>query len=230
MSGSDKSWYKKWWGIFLIISLTLILSLFAAVGFYFFYAVRHFQTQNTLLGQPIAKTEADFKKILGSEKNYWLGAANPKITIVEFSDFACPHCRASFSTVREISLKYKKYIKIIYRDFPILTDYSLDLALAARCAGEQGLFWPMHDALFLNQGEVKTKKEIFALAQRVGVNKTKFQQCFNTKKYLTAINQDLNDGRSLNITGTPTWFINGYEIAGDIPYYIFIKIIESLID
>jgi protein-disulfide isomerase len=230
MSGSDKYWYKKWWGIFLIIGLTLILSLFAAVGFYFFYAVRHYQTQNALLGYPVAKTEIDFKKILGSGKNYWLGAANPKITIVEFSDFACPHCRASFTTIREISLKYKNYVKIIYRDFPVLTDYSLNLALAARCAGEQGLFWPMHDALFLNQGEIKTEKEISILARRIGVNKTKFKQCFNSKKYLAAINQNLNDARSLGITGTPTWFINGYKIEGDIPYHIFIKIIESLID
>ena len=160
--------------------------------------------------------------------NYWLGSANPKIVIIEFADFACPYCRESFSKIREIGIKYKKDVKIIYKDFPVLTDYSTNLALAGKCAGEQGMFWIMHDKLFLNQG-VSTKTEIFELANQIGLENIQFRTCFNSKKYIKEIEQDLQIGKELEITGTPSWFINGEKIEGDIPYDIFIQIIEKLI-
>jgi len=90
------------------------------------------------------------------ERNdYFLGTSTPRLTIVEFSDFACPYCRNSYTTVREIGFKYKNSVKIIFKDFPLHAD-SLDLAMAGRCAGEQGLFWPLHDKLFSLQGRFAT--------------------------------------------------------------------------
>jgi protein-disulfide isomerase len=100
--------------------------------------------------------------------------------------------------------------------------------MAARCAGEQGLFWVMHDKLFQNQG-VTEIEGLVELANQVGADTNKFSSCMAKEKYLTEIQKDFSEGQSLGLTGTPIWFINGYKISGDIPHDTFIQIIENLL-
>lgn len=224
----NKPWYKKWWGILIIIIGTLILINVIAFGFYVYSIMQDIKSGNTINPAQIIEysdLDAEMLKTIEGENNYWIGSANPKITIVEFSDFACPYCQESFSKIREISLKYKDKVKIIYRDFPLHTE-SPDLALAARCAGEQGLFWLMHDKLFQNQG-IKETNDIIELANQIGVDISRFNNCLNSNKYIKQIQKDLSDGQKLEVTGTPTWFINGYKIEGNVPYSVWEEIIES---
>jgi len=226
MQQVEKKWYNKWWGILTIVLLMIIIAFFIAFSLHVYNIIKSGQLNGYVL--PKILDEKTLATIEGSKKMYWIGSANPKITIVEFSDFACPYCKKSFSKIREISLKYKNNVKIIYRDYPTISEYSIDLALAARCAGEQGLFWVMHDKLFLNQG-ISQKEEIMELANQIGADIEKFESCFNRKKYLSAIQKDFADGKELGITGTPTWFINGNKIKGDIPYTIFTQLMEQQI-
>ena len=226
-SNAIKNWYKKWWGIILIIISILLLSTFFAFAFTVINIIKDENTSTYKITEP--KLDQETKILIeGSEKNYWIGSANPKITIVEFADFACPYCQNSFSKIREISVKYKNDVKLIFRDYPVIAEYSLDLALSARCAGEQGLFWLMHDKLFANQG-VSTAEEIYELAKQIGADENRFKECISSKKYEIAIQKDFSDGQSLEITGTPVWFINGNKIEGDIPYDTFIQIIEQFL-
>lgn len=225
----NKHWYRKWWGILAIIISMLSL----AFGFAFSLAVLNIlknggqQKENVLQNEN--NTEERLKLIEGTEKNYWFGNSNPKITIVEFADFACPYCEKSFTKVREISKKYKD-VKIIFRDLPIIAEHSTNLALAARCAGEQGLFWVMHDKLFINQG-VKTNEELYVLAKEIGANENRFKSCLDSKKYFADIEKDYNDAIKLDSTaGTPVWFINGQKASGDIPYDLFIEIIDKMLE
>jgi protein-disulfide isomerase len=162
--------------------------------------------------------------------DYFFGTSTPKVTIVEFSDFACPYCQIDFTIIREIGYKYKKSVKIIFKDYP-LHDTSLDLAMAARCAGEQGgqnLFWAMHDKLFSLQGKFATTS-LPDLAVSIGANKTVFNNCLASKKYLTDIRADYVDGQSLGIEGTPTFFINGYKASGVITSDQFDQIIKQFL-
>jgi protein-disulfide isomerase len=159
--------------------------------------------------------------------DYYFGTTTPKLTIVEFSDFACAYCRYSYTTVREIGLKYKNNVKIIHEDYP-LHDESLDLAMAARCAGEQGLFWRMYDELFAMQGKFSTSS-LPDLAVSIGANKASFKTCLAEKKYLTEIKNDYTDGQSLGLKGTPTFFFNGYKIEGEIPTDKFEEIIKQFL-
>lgn len=159
--------------------------------------------------------------------NYFMGTSTPRVTIVEFSDFACPYCQNAYGTVRKMGIKYKKDVKIIFRDFP-LHGNSLDLAMAARCAGEQGLFWTMHDKLFALQGQFATSS-LPDLAVSVGANRTAFTSCFNSKKYLRDIQIDYSTGESLDVAGTPTFFINGYKYEGEIPEDKFEEIIQHFL-
>lgn len=222
-------WYKKWWGILLSIFGTFFLILIIASGFYIANEVKKIKS-NGSISRPVfnaAKYTEQRKKQVEGNDNYWAGAANPKINIVEFADFSCAYCKNSFTKIREISLKYKKDVKIIFRDYPVYK-HSLDLAMAARCAGEQGLFWLMHDKLFQNQG-IYEKNQLLKLADQIGADIDKFNDCFTNKKYLKQIQKDFIDAEKLEISGTPTWFINGQKVAGDIPYELFTVIVEELI-
>lgn len=221
-------WYKKWWGILLIFFGTLILIFLTAIGFYILDLVKNIKENKTLGGIIQNRSlSAEEKKTVEGEGNYWLGSPDAKITIVEFADFECPYCQKSFSKIREISLKYRNNVKIIYRDYP-LHDNSINLAMASRCAGEQGLFWVMHDKLFQNQGST-SEDNISLFAEQIGADIERFKKCQTEQKYITAIQKDYADGQKLGIRGTPTWFINGYKIEGDIPYSSFINTIEKLI-
>jgi protein-disulfide isomerase len=168
------------------------------------------------------------KLINNNPKSHSIGSSTPLVTIIEFSDFACPYCKKTFPTIREMSLKYQDQIKIIYRHYPIITEHSVLLAQAAECAGEQRKFWAMHDSLFLNQG-IATEAELKELARQIGLNGTEFDYCINNQKYLEKITADFEAGQALEITGTPTWFINNIKVAGDIPSDIFYEIVDSLI-
>lgn len=235
MQQNNKPLYKKWWGILLIILLSLILIFLTAFVFQIFNIAKNLKNKNIQSEIPTYssyKTNSD-KKIIegetvaGAISNYWIGSASPKITIVEFADFSCPMCKNFFTKIREISLKYKNDIKIIFRDYPVYEN-SLDLSIAARCAGEQGLFWLMHDKLFANQGNFELE-QLPDLANQIGADVNKFKECLDTKKYLTNIKKDYSDAEYLKISGTPTCFINGYKIEGDIPSKIFTEIIEKSI-
>lgn len=218
-----KSWYKKWWGITIILILSLFLALLTALVFYFVNLVK---LEKAKINASSIKLSGQTVEI-NTEDSYWLGASKPKITIVEFADFACPYCKNSYSNIREISIKYKNDVKIFFKDYP-LYGQSVDLAMAARCAGEQGLFWVMHDKLFQNQG-VTEIEGLVELANQVGADTNKFSSCMAKEKYLTEIKKDFSEGQSLGLTGTPIWFINGYKISGDIPHDTFIQIIENLL-
>lgn len=157
------------------------------------------------------------KQLIEGTNNHAFGAANPKVTIVEFADFACPFCLASFPAMREVSLRHQDTVRVIFRDWPG-HDYSISLALAAYCAGEQGKFWEMHDKLFQNQSDTfgSDKNQLAILAQQLGIYNQQFQTCFDNQKYLPQIRQNFLDSETLGVKGTPTWFINGRQVAGQL--------------
>lgn len=221
-------WYKTWWGILLIIAAFFILISLSIFGFYVADLSKRIQN-----GEVVGETKQTPKispeqtRLIEGLGNYWLGTSTPKVTIVYFADFACPICKGAFTNIEKLSIEYKNDIKIIFRDF-LIHEESLDLAMAARCAGEQGLFWPMYDKLFQYQG-VKTADELLSLAKKISADTDRFNSCFSSKKYIGQIQKNQTDGETLGISGTPTWFINGQEIAGDIPYNDLKKIIDSLL-
>ncbi len=161
--------------------------------------------------------QGDRKKLIEGDNNPSFGAAEPRVTIVQFSDFGCPFCKASFPALREVSLKYQDKVKVIFRDWPG-HNFSVPLALAARCANEQNKFWEMHDKLFQNQSDTfgSDKNQLALLAQQLGIYNDQFTECYDSQKYLPQIRQNFTDAEALQVAGTPTWFINGEKIEGQL--------------
>jgi len=224
-------WYKRWWGILILTILGLIIILATVAGFYIWNEVQRIQSENSY-NQKINSTEALRLAINGPGTNYFLGPdKGAQVTIIEFADFACPFCKQSYPILRKIVARYPGKVKIVWRDMPI-HDNSIDLALAARCAGEQGKFWEMHDQLFINQDSLKgTEAEratvIYGLAGTLGINAATFNDCYTNKKYLANISTDFFDSNTLKLKGTPSWFIDGKLLSGYLPEKDFFDLLDG---
>jgi len=226
-----KTWYKKWWGILLVVVFMLFFATLTAFAFYAYHLNKPIKNNGV---DSLKKISLNYEKLneqtrakIEGTDNYWIGAAKPKITIVEFGDFACHHTKKSFPKIREMGTKYKNDVKIIFRDMP-LQENSLKLAMAARCAGEQGLFWPMYDKLFQNQG-VSKDNELVEMANQIGADTSRFAACLSDQKYIKQIQKDFSDGKDLGVKGTPTWFVNGVKLQGDVPLAVWENIIKELL-
>jgi protein-disulfide isomerase len=227
-----RPWYLKWWGIILLAVVSLFLILIIASGI---YVIKKIQAINS--GVATTNTEEELQTYLtaisGEDDNSW-GPIDAPVTIVEFGDFSCPYCEASYASVKNIQANYSDKVRIIYRDYP-LHDNSIFLALSARCAGEQGKFWQMHDVFFENQAKFNLTQEelniaIPALAETLGLNAEQFQNCLDTQKYFSKIKQDYDDGTYLQIQGTPTWFINNKPFTGAVSKEALQSMVEGLLN
>jgi len=219
-------WYKKWWGILILIILFLFLILLVGSGIYVWQQAKEISANNFYF-QKTAEQKTQKELVEGFGEN-WLGTSTPKLTIVEFSDFACPYSRESAPIVREAALMYGQNIKIIFRDF-LGHENSMDLANAARCAGAQNKFWEMHDLLFSKQDQI-TVADLPSLAKDLGLDVDRFNQCLQAKTYDPIITQDYYDAARLGVAGTPTWFINSYKAQGAINRADFLKLIAEVLN
>ena len=156
------------------------------------------------------------------------GPAKAPVTIVEFSDFYCPFCRRVLPTLAQLESQYGDKIKLVFRDFPIdnLHPGASKAHEAARCANEQGKFWPYHDKLFASPP--KSGPEIFkGFAKELGLDATAFESCFDSGKYQATVKKDVEEGNRVGVTGTPAFFINGRMISGAQPLESFVRVIDD---
>jgi protein-disulfide isomerase len=149
------------------------------------------------------------------------GDPNAPIKIDEYSDFQCPFCRNFVDNTEESLLeKFVSTGKVyfVYHTFgEFIGPESSSAAEAAYCAGDQGKFWDMHDILFANQaGEnagAFTDRRLIAFAEKLNLDMTVFQSCFNGNKYKDLIMQDGKDGLAAGIKATPS-FVMSYSVNG----------------
>jgi protein-disulfide isomerase len=156
-----------------------------------------------------------------------LGAKDAPVTIVEFTDFQCPYCKASEATLKQLRDKYGDKIRLVHMDFPLpFHAHSLDAAKAARCANDQGKFWQFHDSLFANQSKM-APADLKATAKTLGMNSTQFDACFDKAKYDSQIKADQAAGEKVGVDGTPAFFIDGRPLTGAQPAPKFEELIDD---
>jgi protein-disulfide isomerase len=147
-----------------------------------------------------------------------MGSAQAKIGIVEFSDYQCPYCRGFHDQVFP-RLK-KEYVdtgiaQFIHKDLPLKSIHpqALPAALAASCAGAQQRFWPMHEALYANNGRLAPTLYP-QLGRELGLDEAKFTACLRDASRVQVVMRDVVEARGLGITGTPSFLIG--KIQGDV--------------
>jgi len=166
-----------------------------------------------------------------------LGDPNAPIEIMEFADYSCPHC-ASFSSFAGKLLR-QNYVETgggpvrwLSFDF-VLGGFpnTIPASMAARCAGEQGAYWPYHDMLFARQTRWYTAANpsgmLGEIAEDLGLDTGAFRSCMSEARYIDEIAAARKYGESMGVGSTPTLFLNGQRLSleGVEPY----AYIESLI-
>src|SRR2546428_2252066 len=139
-----------------------------------------------------------------------LGDAGAPVLIIEFSDFTCGYCgkfyRETLPQIREEYLNTGK-VRFAYRDYPRdERGVGLMAAHAARCAGEQGKFWEMHDRLF-DEASRLGAGIIIQVAKDLSLKLDAFTACMDSQKYVQPIIKDREAGEGFGFRGTPGFLL-----------------------
>ncbi len=207
-----------------------------ALGFGAFSVLGYNNSPNASLmpGVTAAKAaDADPKKIMIEPKlgDMVLGKADAPVTIVEYASATCPHC-ADFHKGAFVQLK-KDYIdtgkvRFIFREFPF-DDLALAAFMLARCAPKEKYF-PMLDMVFDRQKAWtrNPREELLKIAKLAGFTEETFGKCLKNEDIAKGIS-DIRDhaNKQFGVNSTPTFFINGKELAGNQPIEAFKKLIDA---
>ncbi len=157
------------------------------------------------------------------------GDKNAPVKIVMFSDFQCPFCSRVTPTIKQIEDKYQGKVSMAFRQFPLPFHDKAQLAAeASLAANEQGKFWEMHDKMFANQGALE-RPALEKYAGEIGLNMDKFKSALDSGKFKDTVAADVKYANGLGTggMGTPTFFINGHQLAGAQPFDAFAKVIDG---
>lgn len=170
-----------------------------------------------ILNRPAVAPKVDASLLIRADSNK-IATSSATVTLVEFSDFQCPACGAYYPIVTQVLKDFKKDITFVYRNFP-LTDLHPNAQLAAQAAeaaGMQGKYWEMHDLLFTKQKDWSgstSPRDIFAgYVETLSMNSDQFKKDIDSDAVKKRVTQDVNDGNTLGITGTPTFYLDGVKL------------------
>lgn len=190
---------------------TIVGTLLMIFGIAFFFSGKTEQEQSTAQVDP-AQLVADVSKSVGAE--------TAPVTIVEFSDFQCPACKSSQSLLKQLLSQKGDSIRMVYKHFP-LSDIHPNAQLAAQAseaALSMGKFWEFHDVLFEKQDEwakITDKKELVnqfgTYAENLKLDKRQFLERIESQTSIQAVKKDQELGTSVQVEGTPTFFVNGQK-------------------
>ena len=164
------------------------------------------------LEQARAEMEADNKvwDIPDEDSPVFGNTKDPKLTIVEFTEFQCPYCSRIAPTMKELNQKYPDKIKFVYKHFPLSFHANAQAAAAASIAAhKQGKFWEFRYALAPHSRELSDSMYI-AVAKEVGLDIEKFKKDMVLDSAMMArIDKDFQLGVKVGVQGTPNFYING---------------------
>jgi len=156
------------------------------------------------------------------------GSKDAPVTMVEFADFECPYCRQTEPNLQKLREQFPDKLRIVYKNFPLpMHSHAQKAAEAGACAAEQGKFWPYHDKLMEQTPPQLEVPQLKTLAASVKLDTARFDQCLDSGKEAAAVSHDLEQGKTLGITGTPSFFINGYFLSGAVQYDTLRDLVEQ---
>lgn len=189
------------------------------------------------LPDPTNNTTRTTENLAGSltDDDPYLGAKESPIVIIEFSDYQCPFCKDFYEdTYLDLKEDYidKGIIKYVFRDFPLQAHpQAVIAATAASCAGEQNMYWEMHDTLFENQNfwsnTTDTSQKLVDLGKSLGLNETQLKNCIEESPYEQEIANDITDALANEVKKTPTLFINNTMLVGAQPLTVVEQVIQN---
>jgi protein-disulfide isomerase len=166
------------------------------------------------------------------------GAANAPVVIAMFSDFQCSFCREEAKTVRQnIPKEYPEQVRVYFKDYPLesIHPWAKAASIAGHCVFRQkpAAFWDYHDWVFEHQGEITVenlKDKVLEFAKTKAIEPIQLNACIDNKATEGEIDRSIAEGRSLGVNSTPTMFVNGRRVVGQVPWQQLKGIIDHEIE
>ncbi|MBF6070664.1 thioredoxin domain-containing protein [Nocardia farcinica] len=162
---------------------------------------------------------ADIQSVLVRDNSHRVGpVGDGKVTLVEFLDFECEACGAAFPFVEQLRETYSGRVTFVVRYFPIPSHFNAERAArAVEAAAGQGAFEAMYKKMYETQSEWAEqrvpKDDVFrGFASELGLNMTQWDSAYSDPATLQRIKDDVADGRTLGVQGTPTFFLDGVKL------------------
>ena len=167
------------------------------------------------------------------------GTPGAPFSLIVFSDFECPQCKLEAEVLRkELLAAFPTQVRLYFKDFPLesLHPWAKAAAASGRCVLQQGQdhFWNYHDWIYAHQTDIKpdnfrAKIDEFAKAEKL--DQIQYGHCMDSATGAGAeVDKEMAEGKALNITGTPTIFVNGRRLVGNYPWENLKVIIEADLD
>lgn len=154
------------------------------------------------------------------------GPADAPVTIVEFADFECPYCTRGAAAIKQVLEVYGDKVRVVFVDYPLEFHANAGKASeAAHCAGKQGRFWELHDALFANQSALDVPS-LKGYAKGLGLDVAAFDACLDGGEMAVKVEEGLQRGQKVGVNGTPAFFVNGIPLEGAMPFESFKELID----
>ena len=162
--------------------------------------------------------------------------------MVEFGDYQCTFCKKFFHETEEsILINYVETgkVKMLFKDFIVVNEDSVNAASAAHCANDQKMFWQYHSTLYNNwDGEGTgwaSSEQLHQFASTLGLDMNEFSECMSQSKWKDLVLSSHADGRALGVDATPTFFIidqnnKVLKITGAQHYDVFQEVFDSLLE
>jgi protein-disulfide isomerase len=163
----------------------------------------------------MARTQARLRVPAGPG-DHIQGGDGAAVTLVEYGDYECPHCRRAYPIVKRIQKRLPERLRFIFRNFPLAEMHprARAAAEAAEAAALQGKFWQMHDMLFENQDALEPV-DLLTYARKLGLDTGKFEATLKDHAIAERVESDFIGGVRSGVNGTPTFFINELRFDGD---------------
>lgn len=192
------AWRREYsWGVLLCVLLFVIVAgLWVISG----------------SGQAVPETDSDLPII--TQQDPVLGPADASVVIVLFSEFDCAGCTDLWLGLQTMREEFPSDLAIVWKDFPntSLRPNSLPAALAARCAGEDGLFFEFANRAYASND--LSLEGLTAIGVELGFRENRFASCIEDQTHVDAVQAGFEEGLRLNIAGTPTFYVNGKRYTG----------------
>jgi len=150
-----------------------------------------------------------------------LGPEGAVLEIVEFSDFECPYCAQALPVLKALVAAHPEDVRLVFRHYPLpIHEHAARAAQAALEAQRQDAFWRYHDFLFVNQSDL-ADADLVRYAGVLGLDAAAFERALAEGVHQQRMHEDMALGQSLAVTGTPTFFVNGFRLVGVPPLWVF---------
>jgi len=227
-----KPFFKTVFGIFVLIILILIgIILLVFGGFFGYYLWAQKFGSDAVQKELASRFTPSFSRAPGLNSsrsseaikdvtpfirphNPTLGPEQAPVTIIAFIDFECPYCQRSYPIFEEMVKKYNGIVRVVFKHFPIpaIHPNAMGASIGGTCAHDQQKFWPYYHLLFTEKNF--SPDYISSLAERLHLDTAKFTACLREETFSKNVMEDIQDGVTLGVQGTPTHFVNQQKIEG----------------